>query len=100
MHLGADALVHARSSRNSGSWLGAVVTVATGNTGRGSSSEILKRDNNIASRIWASAMANVAPMQIRGPAPNGRNAPPLVHGAGLPVKRSGMNAVGRSQNLR
>ena len=58
------------------------------------SSLIRKRDKIVASMICASAMANVAPMQMRGPAPKGVNAPSLFHDAGMFAKRSGMKAGG------
>ena len=59
-------------SVNSGSMLGVVLIAATvGNTGRGSSSDTSNRASMIARIVIASAVANEAPRQMRGPAPNG-----------------------------
>ena len=59
-------------SLNVGGWSGCVVTIATGSTGIGSSSETSKSRISMASTSVASASANCAPTQTRGPAPNGR----------------------------
>ena|SRR5436305_2182636 len=57
---------------NIGEWSGWVVTTPTGTTGSLSSSSMRNAPTSLASARVASTSAKCAPMQIRGPTPNGR----------------------------
>src|SRR5262249_33402638 len=58
--------------RNSGEWSGRTVIAATGVTGRSSPRATLNCRTMRAKTSVASVSANCAPMQTRGPMPNGR----------------------------
>src|ERR1700730_3639485 len=69
----AYAQCHQRGvTANIGKWSGWVVTTPTGTTGCLSSSSTRNAPINLASASVASTSAKCAPMQTRGPTPNGR----------------------------
>ena len=73
-HMGKSGTVQAVRGviRNIGERFGCVVTTPTGVTGSRSRSSTRKAATSLASDSVASVSANCAPMQTRGPTPNGR----------------------------